>query len=58
MLLGAILTAFLVQGIAEPGRWEQVIVAALLGATLIAALVAAEAKPVVVRVAFVVSRSR
>lgn len=37
LLLFAILTAFVVQGVAHPGRWEQVVVALLLAATLLLA---------------------
>ena len=55
LLLVAILAAFTVQGIATPGPWEQVVVTALLGGTLLLALVAAEARPVVIRGASVVS---
>lgn len=54
VLLVAILTAFLIQGIADPSRWEQLVVAVLLGFTLIAALVAAETRPTFMRVACVV----
>ncbi len=45
MLLIAILAAFALQGIATPGPWEQVVVSALLGVTLLLALWAAESKP-------------
>jgi Ion channel len=55
LLLVAILAAFAVQGIAEPGPVEQVVVTALLGGTLLLALVAAEARPVAIRVALVVA---
>jgi len=44
LLLIAIAAAFAVQGIAQPGRWEQVIVAALLSATLLLALAVAETR--------------
>ena len=44
LLLIAIVTAFAVQGIAEPGRWEQVIVAVLLSATLLLALAVADTR--------------
>jgi Ion channel len=54
VLMVAILAAFFVQGVANPGRWEQLIVAVLLGVTLIAALRAAEVRPIVLRVAVVV----
>lgn len=55
VLLIAILAAFALQGIANPGPWEQVIVSALLGATLLLALWAAESKPRVMRPALVVA---
>ncbi len=55
VLLVAILTAFLIEGIAEPDPWEQVVVAALLGGTLVAAFVAADARPVAVRAAAAVA---
>lgn len=51
LLLGATVGAFLVQGVATPGPWEAVVVSALLGATLILALWAADAKLEVSRVA-------
>ena len=53
ILLGAILLSFWVQGVAHPGRWEQVFVSVLLGATLLLALWACEAKPLVIRPAAV-----
>jgi hypothetical protein len=49
LLLFAIAAAFAVQGIASPGRWEQLIVAVLLATTLLLALWVAEAKPRVFR---------
>lgn len=49
LLLSAIVTVFAVQGVATPGRWEEVIVSALLGATLVLALRVAEARPRVLR---------
>ncbi len=45
LLLGAIIIAFAIQGIAEPGKAEQIIVAVLLGATLLLALRTADTKP-------------
>jgi Ion channel len=51
LLLGAILTAFAIQGIATPAAWEQVAVTVLLGATLLLALWVADAKPIVMRLA-------
>jgi hypothetical protein len=49
VLLGAIVIAFAVQGIAEPAAWEEVLTSILLGVTLLLAFFAADAKPVVVR---------
>jgi Ion channel len=49
VLLIAIAAAFAIQGIAPPGRWEQLIVAVLLAITLLLALWVAEAKPRVFR---------
>ena len=49
LLLGAIVLAFAIQGIAEPGKVEQILVAVLLGVTLLLALWAADAKPRVMR---------
>lgn len=51
LLLLSIVVAFLVEGITEPGRWEQLVVTAVLSTTLLLALWAVEAKPVWVRVA-------
>ncbi len=45
VLLLAIIMAFAIQGIATPGRWEQLIVAVLLAFTLMLSLTVAEAKP-------------
>ncbi len=45
LLLGAIIAAFLVQGVATTAGWEEVLVSALLGATLLLALWTAEAPP-------------
>jgi Ion channel len=44
MLLAAVVTVFAIQGIAEPARWEQVLVTAVLGLTLMLALCVAEAR--------------
>lgn len=49
LLLLAIAAAFAVQGIAKPGRWEQLIVAVLLAVTLLLSLWVAEAKPRIFR---------
>jgi Ion channel len=54
LLLAAIVVAFAVQGIASTSQVEQIIVSALLGATLLLSLWCAEAKPIVVRVAAMV----
>ncbi len=54
LLLGAIIVAFAIQGIAEPGKFEEVLVAVLLGATLLLALWVADAKPRVMWVAVVI----
>jgi hypothetical protein len=51
LLLGAIIIAFAIQGIAEPGKIEEILVAVLLGATLLLALWVADAKPRVMWVA-------
>jgi Ion channel len=53
-LLGAIVCAFLVEGIAEPGRWELVFLTTLLGATVLLALRVAGARPRLVQVVVVV----
>src|SRR5580692_9189596 len=45
LLLGAIIVAFAIQGIAEPGKAEQILVAVLLGATLLLALWTADTQP-------------
>ncbi len=50
-LLVAIVLAFAIQGIASPGRWEQLFVTLLLGATLLLALRVARAHPRVYRAA-------
>jgi Ion channel len=49
VLLGAIIIAFGVQGIAEPAAWEEVFTSVLLGVTLLLAFFAADAKPAVLR---------
>ena len=53
-LLAATVTAFAVEGIATPRVWDQVLVTALFSGTLYLALWAADARPVVLRVAAVV----
>jgi hypothetical protein len=54
LLLGAILAAFAVQGVASPEKWEEVLVAALLGVTLLLALWTADARPRIIRGAAVI----
>ncbi|MGN6371764.1 MAG: potassium channel family protein [Solirubrobacteraceae bacterium] len=48
-LLAAILAAFALQGIAEPGRWELAFITALLGFTLLLSLRIAAVRPAVLR---------
>jgi len=55
LLLLAIVAAFLVQGIAEPGPWEQVFVTLLLAATLLLALWAADSTPGLLRLASLIA---
>jgi Ion channel len=55
LLLGAILAAFFIQGVASPGSVEQVFVTVLLAATLLLALRAADAGPMFVRPAVAVT---
>jgi hypothetical protein len=45
LLLGAIIVAFSIQGIAEPGKFEEILVSVLLGVTLLLALWVADSKP-------------
>jgi hypothetical protein len=54
-LLGATVAAFAIEGIATPQVWDQVVVTALLCGTLLLALWAADARPIVLRVAAVVA---
>jgi hypothetical protein len=54
VLLGAIVLAFGIQGIAQPGRWEQLFVSVLLGVTLLLSFFAADAKPWVMRAGMLV----
>jgi Ion channel len=44
LLLATIATTFAVQGIASPGRWEQLVVAVLLAGTLLVAVRVAESR--------------
>ena len=53
LLLGAIVVAFAIEGIAEPAAWEQMLTTVLLSATLLLALVTADTRVEVVRVAAV-----
>jgi len=55
LLLGAIILAFAVQGVATPEAWEQVLVSVLLSITLLLALWTAEARPRSVRGALVIA---
>ena len=50
VLLAATVTTFAIEGIATPKVWDQVVVTALLGSTLVLALWAADARPGVLRV--------
>jgi hypothetical protein len=49
LLLGAVISAFLIQGIVAPANWSQILVSALLGTTLLLALSVADARPRVMR---------
>lgn len=55
LLLIAITTVFVVQGVASPGQWEQVLGAVLLATTLVLALRVADMRPAIVRTFGVVS---
>jgi Ion channel len=54
VLLGAIIIAFTLQGIAEPGKLQQIVTSVLLGITLLLAFWAADMKPKFLRPAAVV----
>jgi hypothetical protein len=54
VLLGAIIIAFAFQGIAGPGRWQEILISVLLGVTLLLALRVAEAKPRLMRPAVII----
>ena len=54
VLLGALVLAFGIQGIAQPGRWEQLLVSVLLAVTLLLAFWAADVKVWVMRGAILV----
>lgn len=49
VLLAAILAAFAIQGIAEPGRWELAFITALLGCTLVLSLRIGAVRPAILR---------
>jgi hypothetical protein len=55
LLLGATMAAFAIEGIATPRVWDQVLVAVLLAGTLLLALWAADAKPLVMQLATAVA---
>ncbi len=54
VLLGALIVAFTIQGVAEPGTWQQIVTSTLLGITLLLAFWAADMKPAFLRSAAVV----
>ena len=47
--MGAILTAFVIEGTVSPEQWEQVLVTALLGGTVLLSFWTADARASVVR---------
>jgi hypothetical protein len=55
LLLGAIIVAFAFEGVASPNEWQEVVISGLLGATLLLALWAAEARPLVLRLGAVIA---
>jgi hypothetical protein len=55
LLLGAIILAFGFEGVASPNEWQEVVISGLLGVTLLLALWAAEVRPIVLRLGFVVA---
>jgi Ion channel len=55
LLLLAIVTVFAIQGIATPEGWEQVLVTAILGITLLLSLGVANVKPWIMRIAVVIA---
>ena len=55
LLLIMIMTVFAIQGIATPEDWEQVLVTAILGFTLLLALAVARVRPSVMRLAVLVT---
>lgn len=54
LVLCGLVLAFAIQGVAEPGPWEQVVVSALLAGTLLLSFWAAEARPPVMRTALLI----
>jgi hypothetical protein len=54
VLLGALVLAFGIQGIAQPGRWEQLLVSVLLAVTLLLSFWAADVKVWVLRAGMLV----
>ena len=55
LLLSALVVAFAIEGVATPAPWEQALVSALLGATLVLAFWVADARPAMMRLAGFVS---
>ena len=51
LVLAGLVLAFAIQGVAEPGPWEQVLVSALLATTLLLAFWAADIRPALMRLA-------
>ncbi|HEY2436472.1 MAG TPA: ion channel [Solirubrobacteraceae bacterium] len=49
LLLASIFAAFAMQGIASPGKWQQIVITVLLATSLVLAFWAASARPVVMR---------
>ena len=54
LLLGAILLVFVVEGVASPEAWDEVLVTVLLGVTFLLSLWTADARPIIVRPAVVI----
>lgn len=55
LLLGAIILAFAFQGVATPSDWQEVVISALLGSTLLLALWASEVRPLAMRLGIVIA---
>src|SRR5258708_2882562 len=49
LLMASLLAAFAMQGIASPGKWQQIVITVLLASSLVLAFWAANATPVVMR---------